>query len=107
MKSLFALIAFSILCSFLNINPAKADFGGLECFVNNKAGEHLEFNEKSTLLNSGEPFGLVRITKTNGRYHLSSFVGGEETIVSFKKELSISKQSATGITGGAGNIVCN
>jgi hypothetical protein len=50
------------------------------------------------------------IEKANGRYHLSSIVNGEETIVSFKKELSLTRQNPLGIStngaAGLGNIVC-
>ena len=95
-----------LLLTILSLGSLST-FASVECFVNNKSGEHLEFNEKSSLINSGEPFGLIRITKNGGNHHLSSFVNGEETIVSFKKELSITKQSAAGIAGGAGNIICN
>lgn len=86
-------------------------FAGIDCYVNNKAGEHLDFNDKSMLFDSSEPFGLIRVVKANGRFHLSSIVNGEETIVSFKKELSLTKQNPLGISfdGGAGlgSIVCN
>jgi hypothetical protein len=81
----------------------------VECYVNNQAGDHIELNQKE-LLDTGAPFGIVRVMKANGRYHFSSIVNGEETIVSFKKELSLVKQSPMGISvngdAALGNIVC-
>lgn len=99
----------TLLIGLLALGSLSA-MASLECYVNNKAGDHIELNQKD-VLDTGAPFGVVRIEKANGRYHLSSIVNGEETIVSFKKELSLTKQNPLGIStdgaAGLGNIVCN
>jgi hypothetical protein len=63
------------------------------------------------MIDTSAPFGIVRLEKADGRYHLSSIVNGEETIISFKKELSLTKQNPLGISNdgaaGLGNIVCH
>lgn len=97
-----------LLIGLLALGSLSA-MASMECFVNNKAGDHIELNQKE-VLNTGAPFGDVRIEKANGKYHLSSIVSGEETIVSFKKKLILTKQNPMGVSvyGNAslGNIVC-
>jgi len=81
-------------------------FAGVECFVVTKSGAHIDFNESSGIIDSMEPFGLIRVSKANGRYHLSTMQNGEETIVSFKKKVTITKQTPFGISGGIGSLTC-
>ena len=87
-----------------------AAMASVDCYVNNKAGEHIELSEKSGLINTGAPFGIVSLHKANGRYHLSSITNGEQSIASFTKKLSLTKQKPLGISVGGdaslGNIVC-
>ena len=83
-----------------------SSFASIECFVVNKAGDHIDFNEKSGLIQSMEPFGLIKISKANGRFHLSSIRNGEETIVSFKKKITITKQTPMGYGGGIASLTC-
>lgn len=82
-------------------------FAKIECYVNNKKGEHIDFNEASGYIDSGEPFGVVRVVKVKGQHYLSSIVNAEETISIFKSELSLTKQTPLGVAGGLGNIVCD
>lgn len=96
-KALIGLLTLASISAFANV----------DCYVNNKAGAHMEFTDKSELFDTAEPFGLVRVVKAQGQYHLSSIVNGEETIVSFKSKLSLTKQTPLGVAGGLGNIVCN
>lgn len=98
----------TLVIGFLALGTVSS-MASVECYVNNKAGDHIELSQKENL-DTGAPFGVVSIEKANGQYHLSSIVNGEETIVSFKKELSLTKQTPKGISvngeAGLGNIVC-
>lgn len=99
----------SLLIGMLTLGSISA-MATVECYVNNKAGNHIELSEKSGLIDTGAPFGIVSLHKANGRYHLSSIVNDEQSIASFTKKLSLTKQKPLGLSvdGNAslGNIVC-
>jgi hypothetical protein len=83
-----------------------SSFAKIECFVVTKSGAHIDFNESTDLIDSLEPFGIIKVSKANGRYHLSTIRNGEETIVSFKKKITITKQTPMGYAGGIGSLTC-
>lgn len=99
----------TLLIGLLTLGSVSA-MASVECYVNNKAGEHIELSEKSGLVETGAPFGIVSLHKANGRYHLSSIANGEQSIASFAKKLTLTKQKPLGISVGGdaslGNIVC-
>lgn len=98
-----------LLIGLLTLGSISA-FAAPDCYLNTTEGQHIDLVLNEKLFDSGAPFGLVRIEKANGRYHFSSIVNGEETIVSFKKELSLTKQTPKGISvdgnSALGNVVC-
>jgi hypothetical protein len=103
MKKIITLLSLHLLISSFS-------YASVECFVNNKSGQHLSFNENSGLIQSDYPFGLIRLTRSLGRYHLSSIINGEETIISFKRKVSLTKQNPLGFSNSGdasiGNLVC-
>ena len=96
-KLILCLVTLSSLSAFANV----------ECYVNNKKGEHIDFNEASGYIDSGEPFGVIRVIKVKGQHYLSSITNGEETILSFNSTLGLTKLAPLRVAGGLGNIVCD
>jgi hypothetical protein len=94
-----------IFIGLLALGPFSA-FASPECWLNNKEGSHIDFDQNKELFDSGEPFGLVKVKEIKKGYSLTYTINGEETVVEFKKKLSLTKQPVK--TGGLiGNIVCH
>jgi hypothetical protein len=61
----------TLLIGLLALGSVSA-MASLDCYVNNKAGDHIELNQKE-VLDTGAPFGVVRIRKIS-RYMSPKFL---------------------------------
>ena len=95
-KLLICLLTLTSLSSFAAIN----------CSVTNQDRHFMGFNDNFPEFDSGEPFGKIKVRRTNEYYRLTYVINGEETMVIFQKEFLMHKKNPTGPAAGVPEILC-
>jgi hypothetical protein len=93
---------------------ASSGFCSVDCIVNNAVGQHFEFSSDSNSIQTGAPYGLVKVVEL--KRSLQGVIVGSKVyelqlsdenqkmkVVRFKKYLSVIEDSRE----PKGNLVCN